>query len=122
MHASLIDAVQTGNLSLMTLVLFAFYVWTFQAVCRQGLDEFNRLTYGLVIAILLAFLLMTHLTSGNFEFTHYVLTDSQQTPLFSEFWVYFAAWGGISLIMVAWDVVGGCAARHGRWESHSSSP
>lgn len=99
MHDSLIDAVQTGNLSLMTLVLFAFYYWTFQTVCcEQGLDEFNRLTYGLVIAILLVFLLMTHQTSENFVFAGY-----GRKFWFSNFWGYFAAWSGITLLMVAWD-------------------
>jgi hypothetical protein len=103
MHGSLIDAVQTGNLSLMTLVLFAFYYRTFQNVCTlHGLDDFNRLTYGLVIAILLAFLLMTHQTSGNFVFTGY-----GHTFLFSSFWGYFAAWSGITILMVMWDFVGG---------------
>jgi hypothetical protein len=109
MHESLIDAVQTGNLSLMTLVLFAFYQWAFQAVCRQGLDEFNRLTYWLLSVILLAFLLMTHWTSGNFDFAPY----KYQLWDYSKFEPYFAAWGGITLIMVVWDFVGGRAARHG---------
>jgi hypothetical protein len=117
MHESLIDAVQTGNLSLMTLVLFAFYQWTFQAVCRHGLDEFNRLTYCLLIAILLVFLLVTHQTSGNFEFAGY-----GHGLLFCNFWGYFVAWGGITVIMVAWDCGGSCAARHGRCASRSSSP
>jgi hypothetical protein len=115
LHKSLIDAVQTGNLSLMTLVLFAFYHWTFQAACRQGLDEFNRLTYGLLSAILLVFLLVTHLTSGNFEFVTY-----GHKFLFSGFWGFFAAWSGITLIMVAWDFAGGRAAQHARRAGYDS--
>jgi hypothetical protein len=117
MHESLIDAIQTGNLSLMTLVLFAFYHSAFQQVCRQGLGEFNRLTYWLLIVILLGFLLVTHGASGNFEFVPY-----KRVPFLANFWGYFAAWSGITLIMVAWDFIGGRAARHARYAAYDGVP
>jgi hypothetical protein len=97
----------------MTLVLFAFYHWAFQRVCRQGLDEFNRLTYWLLITILLVFLLVTHRASGNFEFVPY-----ERAPFLANFWGYFAAWGGITLITIAWDFVGGRTARHARYAAY----
>jgi hypothetical protein len=101
MHQSKVDAFQSGNLGIMTLVLFTYYHWTFQAVCRQKLDEFNRLTYRLFIVTLLVFVLGSHLTSGNLEFRSYGLG-----PLFSNFWSYLIAWFIFSIILVVWDKAG----------------
>ena len=68
MQLSLIDAFQTGHGHFITIVIFAFYHWHFQALCRQMLDELNRLIYLLFMAILLLFILVGHWTSENFEF------------------------------------------------------
>jgi flagellar basal body-associated protein FliL len=101
MHLSLIDALQTGALGIITLVLFAFYHWTFQAVCMQKLDEFNRIIYWLIIGALFVFIL-GHRTSGNFKFTNYGF----ERPWFSDFWYFFIAWFVFAMILIFWDASG----------------
>jgi hypothetical protein len=97
MHRSLVDAIQTGDLAIITIVLFAIYYWCFQRICiYQKLDEFNRLVYWVIIGVLLIFSL-EHLTSGNLEFENY------NVPVFFSFWCFFFAWFVFSTILICWD-------------------
>lgn len=113
MHFSLIDAIQTGDLGVMTLVLLAIYHWIFQDVSLRsndrspGLDWYNRMISWLVIGVLGLFLLGAHLTSGNFEFVQYARADKWRPRLFFPvFWGYFGAWLFILISTLAWDLVG----------------
>lgn|GEM_PF-5884644 len=121
MHNSFIDVIQTTNLSLITMVLFAVYHWTFQGVCLswrdpkkykldpekappRGLDEFNRLTYLLIIFLPLLVLVLEHYPSGNFAFQIYSPLPPPFRSLFSDFKFYCINLMGMLTIFGSWDL------------------
>jgi hypothetical protein len=97
MHQSFINALQAGNLAVVTIIIFVFYQWTFQEVCLRKLDHLNRLISWLLIGMLFLLFVGSHLCSGNVKFVKY-----KGLPILSNSYCYFVAFLLLSTVTVLW--------------------